>query len=119
MSFATANRLPTAKVKGPGSDYVGISAQSVTAALAGFSVTGTGGDLAGKLSFDAGSGYPISTVTYVIVCSKAKNASKGKLLKSYLSYALQDGQRVADGLGFAPLPQELLDRAKASVASLA
>ena len=49
-------------------------------------------------------GYPISTVSYVLVCSKYKNSGEGSLVKSYLTYAAGDGQSIAPSLGFAPLP---------------
>jgi phosphate transport system substrate-binding protein len=119
VSFAKANNLPTAKIKGAGSDFVAIDGKSVADFLdASFKPSGTGYDLSGKLDFKGTAGYPISTVSYVIVCQKAKNAAKGKLLKSYLSYAVGNGQSSADSLGFAPLPSSIAAKAKASVKSL-
>lgn len=119
VSFAKANALPTAKVKGAGSDFSEITAKTVGDFLdSSFKPSGTGNDLAGKLDFKGTTGYPISTVSYVIVCSKAKDAAKGKQLKSYLTYAVGDGQATADSLGFAPLPTTIATKAKASVAAL-
>ena len=119
VSFAKASNLPTAKVKGAGTTFSGISAQTVDDFLAAaFTVTGTGNDLAGTINFKATAGYPISTVSYVIVCQKDSNASKGTLLKSYLTYAVGSGQGVADSLGFAPLPASIGTKAQASVQSL-
>ncbi len=78
VSFALANNLPTASVKGAGSDFVPITADTVSKALESFKVTGTAGDLAGTVDYPAiTAGYPISTVSYVIVCSKYKDAAKG------------------------------------------
>lgn len=119
VSFAQQNNLPTAKIKGVG-DYTAISGDTVSQALASaFTVTGTGNDLAGKLDFSKMTqGYPISTVSYAIVCSKYKNATTGKLVKAYLDYALTDGQNAADSLGFAPLPSNLATKAKSSIDSI-
>jgi phosphate transport system substrate-binding protein len=119
VSYATQNNLPTAKVKGVG-DYTALTADSVSQALAsGFSVTGSGDNLAGALDFTKmTSGYPISTVSYAIVCSKYKDASKGSLVKDYFDYALGAGQNSADQLGFAPLPSTLLTKAKAAIDSV-
>jgi len=116
LSYAEQNNLPTAKVKGAG-DYTEISATTVSDALAsGFTTTGTGGDLSGKLDFaKMTSGYPISTVSYAIVCTKYADAAKGKLVRAYLDYALSTGQDNADSLGFAPLPSELGSQAKHSI----
>jgi phosphate transport system substrate-binding protein len=120
VSFAKSNNLPTAAVKGAGSSFATISADSVSKAIAaGFTVTGTGNDLAGNLDFaKMTDGYPISTVSYGIVCSKYKDAAKGALVKAYLSYAVTGGQAAADSLGFAPLPAELVAKDQASLAAV-
>ena len=116
VSYATQDNLPTAKVKGVGS-YTALSGDTVSSALAsGFSITGSGNNLTGTLDFKKmTSGYPISTVSYAIVCSKYKDASKGSLVKDYFDYALGTGQSSASQLGFAPLPSDLLTKAKAAI----
>jgi phosphate transport system substrate-binding protein len=119
VSYAQQNHLATAKVKGEG-DYTDISSDSVSQALASaFTVTGTGNDLAGKLDFTKmTAGYPISTVSYALVCSQYSDAAKGKLVKAYLDYAVTTGQETADSLGFAPLPTDLASKAKTSIDSI-
>lgn len=120
VSFAKSNNLPTASVKGAGDSFAAISAASVSSAIAaGFTVTGTGNDLAGTLDFTKMTdGYPISTVSYAIVCSKYKDAAKGKLVKAFLTYAIGDGQTAADSLGFAPVPSELVTKVRRSLAAV-
>jgi phosphate transport system substrate-binding protein len=63
-------------------------------------------------------GYPISTVSYALACSKYKNAAKGALVKSFLFYAVTKGQAAADGLGYAPLPADLAAKAEASISAI-
>jgi phosphate transport system substrate-binding protein len=120
VSYATQDSLPTAKVKGgAATSYVGISASTVSQSIqSGFVVTGTGNDLSGTLSYTKMTGYPISTVSYDIVCSKYKDATKGKLVKAFLLYAVGTGQSQADSLGFAPLPTDLVSKAQASLATI-
>lgn len=120
LSFAKSNNLPTASVKGAGDSFATISAAAVSSAIAaGFTVTGSGSDLAGALDFTKMTdGYPISTVSYAIVCSKYKDAAKSKLVKDFLNYAITDGQSVADGLGFAPVPAELVTKVQASLVAV-
>jgi phosphate transport system substrate-binding protein len=119
VSFAKQNSLPTAKIKNASGSYVDISADTVSQAIgSGYSVTGTGNDLSGTLDFTKMSGYPISTVSYAIVCSTYKNAAKGSLVKDYLTYAVTTGQSQADALGFAPLPSSLVDKDKATLAAI-
>lgn len=116
VSYAKQSGLPTAKVKGATGDYTDLTGAGVSQAIdSGFAVTGTGADLAGKLDFAKMQGYPISTVSYAIVCTKYKDAAKGKLVKAYLTYALTTGQGSADQLGFAPLPSALVSKAQQSL----
>jgi phosphate transport system substrate-binding protein len=119
ITYATLDKLSTANIKGATGGFVGISAATVTKSInTGFSISGTGNDLAGSLSFTSMKGYPISTVSYVLVCSKYKNAAEGTLVKNYLTYAAGSGQAVASTLGFAPLPTALDTKVKNSVASI-
>jgi phosphate transport system substrate-binding protein len=118
-SYAKAQSLPTASIKGEGSFVDATSATVSTAIGEGFSVVGTGSDLAGAMNYaKMAAGYPISTVSYAIVCSKYKDAAKGSLVKSYLGYAVTTGQAAADGLGFAPLPSDLAAKALASITAI-
>jgi phosphate transport system substrate-binding protein len=118
-SYAKAQSLATASIKGEG-DYVAASSATVSTAIGeGFSVVGTGNDLAGTMNYaKMATGYPISTVSYAIVCSKYKDAAKGSLVKSYLGYAVTTGQAAADGLGFSPLPSDLAAKALASITAI-
>lgn len=119
ITYAKQDQLQTANVKGFGSSYVPLNNTTVAQSIAsGFSITGTGNDLAGALSFNKMTGYPISTVSYVLVCSKYKNSGEGALVKSYLTYAAGAGQAEGPALGFAPLPTSLDSKVKASIASI-
>ena len=119
VSYAKQDNLPTAKVKGAQGDFTDISSSTVSQSIdSGFSITGTGSDLAGKLDYTKMTGYPISTVSYVIVCSHYSDAAKGALIKAFLTYAVGAGQQQADALGFAPLPAGLVTRAQTTISSL-
>jgi phosphate transport system substrate-binding protein len=119
ITYAQQDGLTTAAIKGATGGFTNISAATVAQSInSGFSITGTGNDLAGSLSFTKMTGYPISTVSYVLVCSKYKNAGEGTLVKNYLTYAAGAGQSSANALGFAPLPSALDAKVKTSVASI-
>lgn len=118
VSFAKQNSLPTAKIKGNG-DFTELTGANVSQAIdSGFSVSGTGNDVSGALDFTKMTGYPISTVSYAIVCQKYSDAAKAKLISKFFTYVVTDGQSAADQLGFAPLPQSLVDKAKAAAGSV-
>lgn len=119
VTYAKQSQLPTAAIKGADGDYVSISSAAVAKSIkSGFEITGTAPDLAGSLSFTKMTGYPISTVSYVLVCSKYSNAAEGRLIKDFLTYAAGDGQAEADALGFAPLPSTLDQQVLSSIATI-
>jgi phosphate transport system substrate-binding protein len=118
-SYAKGQGLPVASVKGSGTSFVAPSTATVSQSIGdGFSITGTGNDLAGALDFTKMTGYPISTVSYAVACTKYKDATKGSLVKAYLYYAVSTGQAAADGLGFAALPSSLVSKDEASISAI-
>jgi phosphate transport system substrate-binding protein len=120
VSYAKQNNLPTAKVKGAQGDFTDISSSTVSQSIdSGFTVTGTGNDVSGKLDFTKMTGYPISTVSYAIVCSHYSDAGKGALIKAFLAYAVTTGQQQAEALGFAQLPASLVSKDQTAINSLA
>lgn len=120
QSYAVQNRLPMAKVKNAGGQYVELTSANVSRALEAATVTASGSDVRVKPNYAPAnpSAYPISTVSYAIVCSKYANGAKGKAVGEYLAYAVRDGQAAADRLGFAPLPSSLATKVKATLASI-
>jgi phosphate transport system substrate-binding protein len=62
--------------------------------------------------------YPIASYTYMLVYEKNKDSEKGKLLKSFLQWALTDGQKFAKDLGYAPLPSEVSKKALDKISKL-
>jgi phosphate transport system substrate-binding protein len=120
-AYATQNKLSLAKVKNAGGTYVELTPENVSAALASAKTTGTAPDLTETLNYKptAANAYPISTVSYAIVCSKYPSSFTGlNLLKGYLNYAVTTGQDQATSLGFAPLPSTTATAAKASIATI-
>jgi phosphate transport system substrate-binding protein len=119
LNWAKVNKLAVAKVKGSGSDFVEPTGESVSKAMASAKVEGTGNDLKVKADYtttEAGA-YPITDVTYVIVCSKGN--AHADLLKSYLGYVTTTGQQVTGDLGYAALPPALAGQVKAAIDSIA
>jgi|YNPBryunderm2012_1023409.scaffolds.fasta_scaffold07983_3 phosphate transport system substrate-binding protein len=54
--------------------------------------------------------YPIVGVSYAVLYQKQPSA-QGKAVVAFLKWVLQEGQSFAADLGYAPLPQELAQRA--------
>jgi len=120
LSYVETGGLEAAKVKNGAGEYTALEAAGVTTALAGSTLPSTGTDL--KVSYDyanaTAGAYPITAVSYAIVCSKGTPAAKLALLKSFLTYAAGDGQASAKDVGYAPLPPALAQRVTTTISGL-
>ena len=108
--FAKNRKFPVASVKNAAGVFMQPTDSAVTKALsyAGDDPTGTQ-----KLDFatpdeDA---YNPSTYSYALVPTSAEglDAAKGTVLAKFLNYAVGAGQESAEVLGYAPLPQNLVN----------
>jgi len=124
QAFALQHKLPLAQIKNAAGNYVELTADNVSKALAEATVTpGSANDISAKMNYtpsDA-SAYPISSLTYAIVCSKypsSMSADKVRLIKSYLAYGVTDGQQFATQLGFSPLPPNLVAKDQAAISGI-
>ena len=102
LIYALQNKLPFADLKNADGEYVKASLDSITAALATASIPAdfrfSMVNAPGKTS------YPIAGVTWLLVYEKSKDAAKGEKLVAFLKWALNDGEKMAKDLDFAPLP---------------
>jgi phosphate transport system substrate-binding protein len=119
VSYATANNLPTASVKGADGKYVALTSDTVSEAIdTGFTPSGTGPDVVGPIDVTKLTGYPLSTVSYAIVCRHYDDAATAELVKGFLGYALDQGQGGVTDLGYAPLPSGVASDAKNALESV-
>jgi phosphate transport system substrate-binding protein len=110
VSFAKGGSLGIAKIKNAGGSFVGPEGDAVADALESAEVPS---DLKVVVSYKPTSAkaYPISTTSFVIVPAKPSDTAKGKLLKSFVTFALREGQASAESLSYAPLPPSLTTKA--------
>lgn len=124
QAFALQHKLPLAQVKNAGGSFVELTAANVSKALESATIKpASAGDLSAAMDYRPTdpNAYPISTLTYVIVCTKyptATSADKVNLLKDFLTYAVTDGQQFANALGYSPLPASLVDKGRASISAI-
>jgi phosphate transport system substrate-binding protein len=112
LIYAVQNKIPYGSVQNSSKNFVKASLQSVTAAAASapkmpadFRVSIT--DAPGK---DA---YPISSFTWLLIPAQSKDAAKGKILSEFLTWMLDDGQKMTADLSYAPLPDAILAKVRA------
>lgn len=116
LAYAKQNKLPYAAVKNSAGNYIVPAIESVTEALATaeipddfrFSMTNPPGAQA----------YPIAGTTWLLVYAEQKDHAKGEKLVQFLKWAYSDGEKLAPGLDYAPLPDVLIKRALDKVQSI-
>jgi len=97
------------------------STDSATKAIADAAVVGTGSDLSLKLNYatKADGAYPITLVTYEIVCDKGNKADTLTATKAFLTYiASEEGQKILSGINYAPVPDAIIAKVRTTIAGL-
>jgi phosphate transport system substrate-binding protein len=120
QAYALQNKFTTAAVKNEAGNYVEPTLQATSSA-------GQGADPPEDLRFSTINGdgdqtYPISAVTFLLVyqdmCKAGMKPEQAKLVKSWLGFALGQGQQIAPQLQYAPLPDAVKSKAQAKVDGL-
>jgi len=62
--------------------------------------------------------YPIATFTWLLIPKKPADASKGKVIKDFLDWMIDDGEKMVEQLHYAPLPDDLQARVKKTISAL-
>ncbi|MEV7382431.1 phosphate ABC transporter substrate-binding protein PstS [Streptomyces lydicus] len=121
LSYATSGKIPTAKLNTGAKAPVEATVDNASKAISEAKQVGKGNDLALQLNYTtkAEGAYPITLVTYEIACDKGNKAETLPATKSFLTYiSSKDGQAALKDLGYAPLPTEIADKVRSTVASL-
>jgi phosphate transport system substrate-binding protein len=114
VSYPKQAGLGTALVKNKAGQFVGPTSAAVSAALAGATVNP---DLTLKLNYlpDDPAAYAISTTTYLMFYKSSGDAAKDSAVKHFANWVLADGQKLAEGLDYAPMPAPILAQARTVV----
>ena len=119
-SYAKDNKLGIAQIDN-GSGPVELTGSAVAKAVGVATQADSGNNIKLKLDYatkEAGA-YPILLVTYEIVCSKAKDPAKARLVKAFLkSFAAADEQATLQDIGYAPLPAAVQTKVTAAIDAL-
>ncbi|MFD3501635.1 phosphate ABC transporter substrate-binding protein PstS [Streptomyces sp. NPDC058676] len=100
---------------------VDATVENATKAIGAAKVVGTGKDLSLKLDYatKAEGAYPITLVTYEIVCDKGNKADTLPATKAFLRYiASEDGQAVLADSGYAPIPDDIITKVRTTIEGL-
>jgi phosphate transport system substrate-binding protein len=108
LIYAIQNQIPYGQVRNASGVFVKADLAGVTAAAASYakdmpedfriSITNAPGKAA----------YPIASFTYLLIPTKIEDANKKEIIKNFLVWMLNDGQKDAEPLSYARLPKEVV-----------
>lgn len=116
---ATANNMSIAAIDS-GFGPVELSDESVGKAIDAAQRSGEGNDIVLELDYglQEEGAYPAAMVTYEITCETGLAEDKVDVVKSFLTYAVTDGQDVLSEIGYSPLPAELREDVQAAIEAI-
>ncbi len=116
--YAIQNKLQYGKVKNQAGNFVDANLAGVTAAAAG-AIKEIPDDFRVSITNAPGKdSYPISTFTWLLIPAKIADPAKKKAIKSFLTWALQDGQNMCEQYQYARLPKAVLDKEMKAIAKI-
>jgi phosphate transport system substrate-binding protein len=114
LIYAVQNKIDYGSVKNASGTFVKASLDSVTAAAA--SAKSMPADFRVSITNAPGKdAYPISSFTWLLIPEKSKEANKGKILADFLTWMVDDGQKMTAELSYAPLPENVAVKVKGAI----
>ena len=114
LIYAVQNKIDYGSVKNASGTFVKASLDSVTAAAA--SAKSMPSDFRVSITNAPGKdAYPISSFTWLLIPEKSKESAKGKILADFLTWMVDDGQKMTADLTYAPLPGNVAEKVKGAI----
>jgi phosphate transport system substrate-binding protein len=112
LIYALANNLPVPSIKNVGGSYVEPTLDSTSAAAAGF-LAKTPDDLRVNIVNppEGANAYPIAGYTWVLIRKDWTDEAKAQAMTDFLYWSLTDGSKFAAELKYAPLPDQVREKA--------
>jgi phosphate transport system substrate-binding protein len=114
--YAKSQKLPMAVLENKAGKYVEATTASGQAALA--SATVPDDMIVWASDPEVPDAYPIVTYTWLICYRKYPDKNKLQAMQDLVRYALTEGQRDSEALGYIPLPDGVVAKATAAVQNL-
>jgi phosphate transport system substrate-binding protein len=108
LVYALQNKIAYGSVQNMAGEFTRATVESVTAA-AGAAAGKMPADFRVSITNAPGKGvYPISSFTWILLYENPKDKTLAKAMLDFMKWALTDGQKFAAGLGYAPLPADVV-----------
>src|SRR3990167_7667765 len=113
--FAKLAKVDFAQLQNKAGKYVVPNAESGAEALAAVKMPES--LVAWLPDPDGAKSYPITSYTWMIFRKHNENPSKAKAMREMVEYGLTEGQKIADSMGYIPLPQAVVDQVRKASAN--
>jgi phosphate transport system substrate-binding protein len=108
LIYALQNKMSYGKIQNMNGEFIAASVESVTAAAAE-AASKMPADFRVSITNAPGKGvYPISSFTWILLYENPKDKAMAKTFVDFMNWMLVDGQKFASGLGYAPLPAQVV-----------
>ncbi|MEW6677329.1 MAG: phosphate ABC transporter substrate-binding protein PstS [Pseudomonadota bacterium] len=117
IADAMKNNMTFVALKNKAGNYIVPNQDAVADAASGanFKVKGMAPDLLDQSHKNA---WPITSATYVLVYEKGSDAAKQKGVVDFFTWSLNNGQKMAEDLGFVPLPANVVKMVEAEMKNI-
>lgn len=117
LTYANSEKMPVAEIKNKAGQFVAPTIKSVSEAAAA-ALKAMPEDFRMSITDAEGKGsYPIASFTYLLVPKKMAG-EKGVEFTKFLSWAMEQGQKSAESLHYAPLPNKMVAKVKDKVKAI-
>jgi phosphate transport system substrate-binding protein len=114
LIYAVQNKITYGSVRNAAGNFVTATLDGVTEAAA--SVKTMPADFRVSITNAPGkTAYPISSFTWLLIPTPAKDPKKGKIIADFLDWMVTDGQKMTSQLSYAPLPESVVEKVKAAI----
>jgi phosphate transport system substrate-binding protein len=118
LIYALQNKVAYATVQNMAGEFVKASVPSVTAAAAA-AAKQMPADFRVSITNAPGKDvYPISSFTWLLLYENPKDQARAKAMVEFVKWAITDGQKYCEALGYAPLPADVVKLEMAALAKI-
>jgi phosphate transport system substrate-binding protein len=118
LIYALQNHIPFGMVRNHDGKYLKATIEGVTAAAAANAKNIPADYRVSITNAPGADSYPISSFTWLLIPTVAKDQAKGKALVGFLNWMIDHGEAEAPALSYAPLPKAVADRVKQTISTL-
>ncbi|MBM9614678.1 phosphate ABC transporter substrate-binding protein PstS [Desulfobulbus rhabdoformis] len=114
--YAKMTKQPMAKLENKAGKFVAPGLEGGQAALANAKLPE---NMIAWITDPAGDqSYPIATYTWMMFYKKYSDPAKAEILRNMVAYCLDHGQKIADKIGYIPLPANVVEKVRAASANI-